>query len=65
MWFARPALVRTTALLLPSPLIAGRASDNVAQLKREAMSFMTAYMQAQKMDTEEGAPLLPRDRPTA
>ncbi|KAI7842368.1 hypothetical protein COHA_004007 [Chlorella ohadii] len=31
----------------------GRASDNIAQLKQETMSFMTSYMQAQKMDTEE------------
>ena len=47
--------------LCPPP--AGRASDNVAQLKREAMAFMTSYMQAQKMDTEEGAPLQPdRDK---
>lgn len=45
---------RRTPTLLPPHDFAGRASDNIAQLKRETMSFMTSYMQAQKMDTEEG-----------
>lgn len=39
----------------PSPhLAAGRPSDSVAQLKREAMAWMTSYLQAKQMDTDEG-----------